>query len=137
MRPQEHVLCRLLADGACSAFPLALFVLFHGFLYFDEVEAVVGGKAIVLGCDDGHRQVGRNPVERHPLVMPCGTFSFKNLLHTSDNHQRRDVHRHKTINHYHYSSGYKEEEQQIADYPQGVGKLHGRRMITIVRLQRS
>ena len=84
-----------------------------------------------------HRQVGRNPVERHPLVMPCGTFSFKNLLHASDNHQRRDVHRHKTINHYHYSSGYKEEEQQIADYPQGVGKLHGRRMITIVRLQRS
>ena len=116
----------LLSDGARAAFPLALLVLFHGFLYFDEVEAVVCGKTVVFRRYDGHRQVRGELIERHPFVMPCGAFPFKYLLHASDNHQRRDIHRHKTINHYRYGSGYKEEEQQIADDTQGFGELHGR-----------
>ena len=59
------------------------------------VEAVMLHKVGILAGDNGHRQEGRDLVERHPMVIQSQFLALTNLLRQTYEHQRREVDRQK------------------------------------------
>jgi hypothetical protein len=53
----------VLARAGAVARPL------DGLRHLDEIDAPMFAEAAVLGDDDGADEVGRDPLERHPLVL--------------------------------------------------------------------
>ena len=100
-RPEEHVLGRLLRDGARAHLALALApdVVLGGLLYGAEVEAVVRKELGVLAGHDCLRQVWRHILERHPPVVELKALAALALLDEADEHERREVDRDETQQH--------------------------------------
>ena len=83
--PAEHVLGRLLRDGAAAAMARAALALLHHNVQRDDVEAVVSEEVVVLRRDGRLVHVGRNLLDGLPFLLD-GIPE----LHLADDHQGRD-----------------------------------------------
>ena len=89
--PEKDVLGGLLRDSAAATEALAGTAFLEGFVDFDEVEAIVVQKALVLACHHGHRHVNAHRVERHPVVFEPKLFAATDLLGATNHHKRRHI----------------------------------------------
>lgn len=113
-RPEEHVLGRLLADGAGTARPFAVLVLTDGFLDLLRIKPPMLEKPLVFGCNDGTFQIIRNVVARLPIVVPHQPVTAEKLFDRPYDHQRCHHNGYKTVNDYCQESGSKEKYNQFA-----------------------
>ena len=83
--PAEHILGRLLRDGAATAFPDAVFALLQGHVQGDDIKSVVPQEIVVLRSDGRLVHVGRNLLKGLPgLLNRIAVLDFPN------HHKRRD-----------------------------------------------
>ena len=109
-RPKKHVLSCLLRYGRCTQFAfLRMFTItFGGMFYRLKIKPMVLQEFRILAGHHGLWQIGRNLVERYPVVFHLQAFPVGNLLVAAYKHQRCEVNRQKTQCHYSKNSGGKE-----------------------------
>ena len=98
--PQEHVLGRLLADGAGTQLAFVVLTVALGSLLDGlEVEAMVGEETLVFAGDDSQWHVGSHLAQRHPVVTQFDFLALRNLLTKTDEHQWREPYGKETEGH--------------------------------------
>lgn len=97
MRPEECVLGSLLADGAAPSASLAFLGFLASLLDGLEVKAIVLGEELVLAGNDGNGHIGRDAVQRYPVMAALQGFSLAVLFPGPDAHEWGVVHGHVAV----------------------------------------
>lgn len=91
LRPEEHILGRLLTDSAAAAVAFARATFLQSLVYLDEVESVVREEPLVFAGHHSHGQVDAHRIERYPMMLEAQCVAVVHLLGTADYHQGGDI----------------------------------------------
>ena len=97
IRPQKHILSRLLGDGAATPVTLAGPALLNGCTDGLEIKAMMLQVQLILTGNNGNRHVQGHVVQRNPVVPQPDLLAVRYLLTTADYHQRGYIYRHPTV----------------------------------------
>ena len=80
-----------------------------------EVEAMVLQESSVLARHHRHWHMGRNLIERNPVMMQGNALAISHLLEATDKHEWRKVYRYEPICHYSKNGGTEKQHHHPSD----------------------
>ena len=101
-RCAENILGSLLGDGAATCHNTSVtLVAVERIQHILIRETTVLVKTGVFAVNDGTDHVGRDVLDGHPVVLEREPFALVERIQLAQEHQRRQAHRSKAIEHYH------------------------------------